>query len=147
MNTVLKSIILGIIAVLIGLYVGGSLNMGLINISGSIIAPPEGSITTTAEGLKESIHLFDPKHFLMPFLAHALGTLLGAFITAIIVSNHKIRFALGIGCWFLLGGITMTFILPSPLWFTVLDLSLAYIPMAYLGGRLAIKLTSKTRLT
>jgi hypothetical protein len=27
------------------------------------------------------------------------------------------------------------------------DLTLAYIPMAYLGGRLAIKLTSKTRLT
>ena len=147
MNTVLKSIIVGIIAVLIGLYVGGSLNMALINISGSIIAPPEGVITTTAEGLKESLHLFEPKHFLMPFLAHALGTLFGALIAALIASKHKIWFALGIGCWFLFGGVTMIFLLPSPLWFTVLDLTLAYIPMAYLGGKFAIKLTSKTRLT
>jgi len=143
MNIILK----GIIAVILGVIAGSALNMGLIMISGSIIAPPEGVITTTTEGLKESLHLFEAKHFLMPFLAHALGTLFGALIAALIVSDHKIRFALGIGCWFLLGGITMTFILPSPLWFTVLDLSLAYIPMAYLGGKLAIKLTSKTRLT
>jgi len=36
----------------------------------------------------------------------------------------------------------MTIMLPSPIWFTVVDLSLAYIPMAYLGGRFAIKITS-----
>jgi len=143
MNKILK----GVIAVIVGVIAGGVLNMALINISGSIIAPPEGVITTTVEGLKESLHLFEPKHFLMPFLAHALGTLFGALIAALIASKHKIRFALGIGCWFLFGGVTMIFLLPSPLWFTVLDLTLAYIPMAYLGGKLAIKLTSITRLT
>lgn len=30
------------------------------------------------------------------------------------------------------------FMLPSPTWFTILDLAGAYIPMAYLGGKLAI---------
>jgi hypothetical protein len=143
LNTILK----GVIAVIVGVIAGSALNMGLIMISGSIIAPPEGALTTTTEGLKESLHLFKPKHFLLPFMAHGLGTLFGALIAALIVSKHKIRFALGIGCWFLLGGITMTFMLPSPIWFTIVDLSLAYIPMAYLGGLLAVKLTSKTRVT
>ena len=138
MNIILK----GIIAVIVGVIAGGAINMGLIMISGSIIAPPEGVITTTTEGLKEALHLFQPIHFLMPFLAHALGTLFGAFITALIVSKHKIRFALVIGCTFLIGGIMMTIMLPSPIWFTVVDLSLAYIPMAYLGGRFAIKIPS-----
>ena len=44
--------------------------------SSSLIPPPEGADVTTLEGLKTSMHLFQPKHFLMPFLAHALGTLL-----------------------------------------------------------------------
>src|SRR5690606_40560173 len=56
-------------------------NMSIIMISGSIIPPPEGADTTTTEGLKAAMHLFEPKHFLLPFLAHALGTLVGAFVT------------------------------------------------------------------
>ena len=55
---------------------------------------------------------------------------------------QRIWFALVIGCAFLIGGVMMVFMLPSPVWFTVVDLSLAYIPMAYLGGRFAIKITS-----
>ena len=66
MNVILKNAIVGVVAVLVGLYIGGSLNMYLINISGSIVAPPEGAIMTTTEGLKEALHLFEPKHFLMP---------------------------------------------------------------------------------
>jgi hypothetical protein len=135
MNPIVKNI-LGMLA---GVLVGGLLNMGIILMSGSIIPPPEGADVTTVEGLKASMHLFEPKHFLMPFLAHALGTLLGAFVVAKIVDKHKMAFAIGVGAWFLLGGISMVFQVPSPTWFTLLDLGLAYIPMAYLGGKLAQK--------
>lgn len=62
-------------------------------ISGSIIPPPEGADNTTMEGLKASMHLFQPKHFLMPFLAHALGTFGGALLTILIVTNRKMLFA------------------------------------------------------
>ena len=145
MNVILKNAVVGVVAVLVGLYIGGSLNMYLITISGSIVAPPEGAVMTTTEGLKEAMHLFEPKHFLMPFLAHAIGTLVGAFVAALIAFKHKVRFALGIGCVFLVGGIMMTFMLPSPVWFTVVDLSLAYIPTAYLGGLLAVRLIAFIR--
>jgi hypothetical protein len=73
----------------------------------------------------------------MPFLAHAPGTFVGAFLAAKIGANHKMKFALAIGCFFLIGGIINVFLLPSPVWFTLIDLLLAYIPMAYLGGKLA----------
>jgi hypothetical protein len=84
----------------------------------------------------------EPKHFLLPFLAHALGTFAGAFLTATLAATHKMKFALGIGAWFLLGGILNIMMLPSPVWFTLVDLAGAYFPMAYLAGLLVQKRNS-----
>lgn len=47
--------------------------------------------------------------------------------------------ALIVGVLFLIGGVSMVAMLPSPMWFNALDLIVAYIPMAFLGGKLAIK--------
>ena len=132
MNATLKNIL----AVVLGLIIGSAVNMGLIMISSSIIEPPSGADVTTMEGLKESIHLFEPKHFLFPFLAHALGTFAGAFLATLISISHKMKIALLIGIFFLIGGVINTTMLPSPAWFTVLDLTGAYIPMAWLGYKL-----------
>ena len=133
MNPILKNIL----AVVAGLVLGSVVNMGLIMLSSSVIPPPDGVDVTNMESLKSSMHLFEPKHFIFPFLAHALGTLSGAFTAALIAAANKMRFALGIGAFFLLGGIVNVFMLPSPAWFTVLDLVGAYIPMGWLGGRWA----------
>jgi hypothetical protein len=132
MNATLKNIL----AVVLGFIIGSVVNMGIIMISSSIIQPPSGADVTTMEGLKESIHLFEPKHFLFPFLAHALGTLAGAFLATLISASHKMKMALLIGIFFLIGGITNIIMLPSPTWFTVVDLLAAYIPMAWLGYKL-----------
>ena len=130
----MKPIVRYILAVIAGVVVGSAVNMGLIMISGSIIPPPEGVDPADMESLKASMHLFEAKHFIFPFLAHALGTLAGSFLAALIAASHKMKFALAIGVFFLLGGIANTFMLPSPTWFTILDLVAAYIPMAWLGG-------------
>jgi hypothetical protein len=132
-------ILRNIIAVIAGVILGSAVNMGIIMISGSIIPPPDGTDVTTTEGLKEAILLFQPRHFIMPFLAHALGTFVGALLAAIMAVNHKMKFALGIGVFFLIGGITNLFMLPSPVWFSILDLVGAYIPMGYLAGKLVVK--------
>lgn len=125
------------LAVVAGLIIGSAVNMGLILISGYVIAPPAGADTTTMEGLKASMHLFAPKHFLFPFLAHALGTLVGAFVAAKIAVTKQGMMALIVGVFFLAGGVANVFMLPSPMWFNILDLAVAYIPMAWLGSRLA----------
>lgn len=130
-------ILRNILAVIAGIVVGSLVNMGLINISSSVIPLPEGVEMSTPEGLKAGVHLFEPKHFIFPFLAHALGTLTGAFVAAKLAANNKMKFALGLGVFFLIGGITAVYMIPAPMWFNILDLVVAYIPMAWLGGKLA----------
>jgi hypothetical protein len=132
MNPIVKNIL----AVIIGIVAGSAVNMGIIMISGSIIPPPEGVDNTTMEGLKAGLHLFQPKHFLFPFLAHALGTFVGALLATIIAANRKLLFAMVIGVFFLAGGIANILMLPSPTWFTIVDLVGAYLPMAFFAAKL-----------
>ncbi|MGH7496063.1 MAG: hypothetical protein ACREOO_27225 [bacterium] len=133
----MNSIFRNVLAVIAGVVIGSIVNMGLITISGKVIPPPAGVDVTEFESLKSSMHLFESKHFIFPFLAHALGSLVGAYVASVIAASHKMKFALGIGAFFLMGGIINVFILPSPTWFAVLDLVCAYIPMGWLGSKLA----------
>lgn len=126
-----------ILAIIAGLIIGSIVNMGIIMISSSIIPPPSGADISTMEGLKEAMHLFEPKHFLFPFLAHALGTLVGAIIASKIAATKKKTMAMVVGCFFLLGGIINVFLLPAPIWFNTVDVLFAYIPMALLAYKLS----------
>jgi hypothetical protein len=123
-------------ALLMGLLVGAMVNGWIIQISGSIIAPPEGADLTTEEGLREAMSRFEFRHFVMPFLAHALGTLVGAVIASYIAVSYRILWSLIIGALFFIGGAMMVAMLPSPIWFNVVDLLIAYFPMAWLGWKL-----------
>ncbi|MED6334810.1 MAG: hypothetical protein VYE81_05365 [Planctomycetota bacterium] len=133
MNTTTRNVL----AVLAGVVAGSVLNMGLINVGQSIIPPPEGADISTMEGLSESMELFTPKNFVFPYLAHALGTLFGAFVAAKLAASRHMALALGVGVFFLIGGIMAASMLGGPLWFNVLDLASAYVPMGFIGGTLA----------
>ena len=133
----MKNILKNITSFIVGAVIGGLVNMGIIMISDSVIALPKGIDPSDMDSLVNNFHLFEPINFLMPFLAHALGTFVGAFIAAKIAATYKLQFALSIGLLFLWGGIQMANILPAPNWFNIADLGFAYIPMAYLGYRLA----------
>ena len=111
--------------------------MGIIMMSGSLIPPPEGVNPADMESIKQNMHLFEPIHYVMPFLAHAMGSFVGALVAALLAATHKMRFAIGLGIWTLVGGIAAAFMIPAPTWFIVLDLSLAYIPTALIAGKLA----------
>lgn len=133
MPPVLKNIL----ATLAGLAVGAFVNSGLVALGGRVVPPPPGGEIATMEALSETMPLFGPIHFLFPFLAHALGTLSGAFLATTLSAHHDRRPAWIIGAAFLLGGSYMVYLLPAPLWFEASDLLLAYLPMGWLGARLA----------
>jgi hypothetical protein len=135
----MNATIRNVLAVIIGLVVGSGFNGAIISVGGNIIPPPAGSDTSTMEGLQAAMELFELRHFLFPFLAHAIGTFAGALVAGAVASSRQMMMALIIGVFFLLGGTYMVTMLPSPLWFTLVDLLIAYIPMSYLAGRLVLK--------
>lgn len=120
-------------ALIVGLVVGGGVNMALIMLGPSLIPPPPGADMTTAEGLQAAMPLLEPKHLLVPFLAHAVGTLAGALVASLIAVSKRAIVAYAVGTVFLCGGIAASIMIPAPAWFKVLDLAVAYLPMAWLG--------------
>ena len=125
-----------VLAVIVGFMAGSAVNMGLVMASPHIIPPPAGVDVNDIESIKASIHLYEFKHFIVPFLAHALGTVVGAYVAVIISASYKLIVGLVIGVLFLLGGISVAFMLPSPTWFVVVDIVGAYMPMAWIGTKL-----------
>ena len=116
---------------------GSFVNMGIVSISDKIIPPPDNVDLNSIQDLILAMPMFAPKQFIMPFFAHAIGTLFGSLVTALIATPEKKYLAYGIGIFFLLGGIYMVSILPSPVWFNLTDLLLAYLPMSWVGIKLA----------
>jgi len=141
----MKTILRNILACLIGLLLGGGINMALVVIGPSIIPPPPGVDVTSTEALSASMHLFEPKHFVTPFLAHALGTLAGSLSAFLIAANHKSAISYLIGTVFLAGGIGAAFMIPAPMWFLFLDLVGAYLPMSWIGVKLGQRINSRWR--
>lgn len=132
----MPNVLRNVLAVLAGVIIGALVNGALITLSPSVIPPPAGVDVTSTESLAKAIHLFEPKHFLMPFLAHAIGTLTGALAAYLIAATSKTRIAYGVGVLFLAGGVAASFMIPAPAWFIAVDLLLAYLPMAWLATRI-----------
>lgn len=141
MNPILKNIL----AVIIGVFVGSFVNSSLINI-GMSTYPLEG-IDINSEEFFENYRALVPtlefKYFIFPFLAHAIGTLVGAIIAGLLAVSNKMKFSLIIGAVFLLGGIMINYMLRGQIWFTIVDILFAYIPMAWIGGKIAMKFSKE----
>ena len=136
----MRNLLRNVLAIIAGVVIGGAVNMALITFSPSLIPPPAGVDVTNAESLASAIHLFQPRHFVMPFLAHALGTLMGALVAYLMAASHKVKIAYVIGAVFLCGGVAASFMIPAPAWFIALDLLVAYLPMAWLGTRIGARM-------
>jgi hypothetical protein len=128
------------LAVIAGIVIGGVINGGLVRIGPSIIPTPPGIDVTNPESLAANIHLLQPKHYVFPFLAHALGTLAGALVAYLLSASHRARMAYVVGAFYLIGGIVASFLIPAPAWYIVLDLLAAYLPMAWLATAMGISM-------
>ena len=134
----MKSVIRNILALILGWFTGSIVNMGLIQL-GHKLFPIVGLDPNDMDALAELMPTLEFEFFIFPFLAHGLGTLVGAITAGFIAVNHKMKFSLGIGVLFLIGGVTVNYILPGPFWFAIVDIVLAYIPMAWIGGKIVAR--------
>ena len=125
MNPILKNMLV----FFAGCILGSCMNMGLIITGNQLI--PFADVVNPMDAT-----MWELKYFLFPFLAHSVGTFFGAFIVARYTASYHMVLSLSVGVLFLIGGISMVFIMPAPLWFIVVDLLLAYMPMGWLGWKL-----------
>ena len=128
----MSSMIKNVLALIGGGLVGMTANMGLI-ITGNQLIPFSDNINPM------NAMNWEIKYFIFPFLAHSIGTFSGAYIAAKFSASYHMLFAICIGIFFLSGGISMVFILPAPIWFIVIDLVFAYLPMGWLGWKISNK--------
>ena len=119
------------LTLVIAVVVGSLVNMAIVMIGPHVIPPPPSVDMSSVESMKEGVHLLESKHFLFPFLAHAAGTYVGALAAYHFANDYKAVMAMIIGFLFLLGGISAAMMIPAPTDFILVDLLLAYIPMAY----------------
>ena len=141
----MSPVIRNIVAMLAGLVTGSLVNMALVTVGPILVPPPAGVDMTNMESLAQSMHLMGPQHFIFPFLAHALGTLVGATLTFYMAVRNPYLLTFGIGVFFLLGGISAARIIPAPAWFVVVDLVLAYLPMAWLATLLGNRIKNSIK--
>ncbi len=133
------TILRNIAAVVIGIVLGSALNMFLVTMGSKMVPPPPGLNMADPQSLSTLGHLLEPKHFVFPFLAHALGTFFGAFAAHVAGTGRRSLLSYIVAGMFLIGGIMAAFMIPAPAWFLAADLVLAYIPMAWLATRLGYR--------
>jgi hypothetical protein len=138
---VLRTVLLDLAVFVLAVVVGAAVNGAVVTLGAGLVPLPEGlppgANMNTPEGIRAAVPHLAPLHFLFPWLAHAIGTLAGAIIAARWTSERmRTIAAYAIGLLFFSGGRWMATQIPDPIWFVVLDLSLAYLPMAWLALRL-----------
>ena len=134
MNPLIKNLL----ASFAGFIVMMAVNMGLIMLLGNIFSPPEGVNPNDVNSINNNLHRYTVFQLIMPFLAHAGGTLVGTMTAAKIANSHKMLIVMILAAVHFTGGAMMVSMLSnSPLWFNVLDLGVAYFPMAWLGYKFA----------
>ena len=127
------------IALFGGAALGAFANGAIISLQPYILPLPEGVDPNNIESLTLAMETFTWENFIMPFMAHAIGTFVGAYFAVRVARQRQLFKAMAISGIFLLGGIQMVRILPAPLWFEVLDLTLAYLPMGGLAYHFAMR--------
>ena len=149
MSNSVRNILAALLGLVGGLLIGSVLNMGVLMISNFVIPFPEGVNPADANSIRDNIKLFETKHYIMPFLAHALGTLIGVFVAFKIIQMFRatkfiaVGLALVIALLFLWGGLATSKSINSPEAPMLVDAVLCYIPMAIIGYWLALKRSPK----
>ncbi len=133
------NIVRNVLAVILGFLLGSVVNIAVIAAGHAIMPPPAGFDGTSMEGVASTIHLLRPIDFIVPFLAHALGPLVGVLVAMYIAASGRKVIAIILACLFLSGGIAANVMIPAPMWYRIVDVVLAYIPMAFLGWKLSGK--------
>jgi hypothetical protein len=119
--------------------IGNIMNMIFLAAGHAIMPPPSGFDGSSMEGVASTIHLLAPVDFIVPFLAHAIGPFTGVLAAMFIAASSRKTIAIILGVLFLAGGIAANILIPAPMWYRIVDVVFAYIPMVFLAWKVSRK--------
>jgi hypothetical protein len=125
-----------ILAVLLGVVVGGLLVAAVEFVSHLIYPPPQGLDPANVEAFKRVMASAPAGAFLFILLAWAVGSLGGGWLAATIARRSHTQHALVVGAILMTMGMLNLLMIPHPVWFWLAALAL-FLPAAYLGAKLA----------
>jgi hypothetical protein len=125
-----------ILAVLMGVVVGGLLVAAVEFVSHLIYPPPPGLNHSDVDALKGAMATAPAGALLLVLLAWALSSLGGGWLAASVARRSHTLHALIVGAILMAMGILNMLVIPHPPWFWLAALVL-FLPAAYLGARLA----------
>lgn len=124
-----------VVAIAAGLILGGALNLFLLQSSAALLATPTYP------------DLLEPRHYVAQFLAHAVGTFVGALAAFLIGARFRTHIAYAIGAIFMFTGFVIGSANGLPTGFLTLKLFGAYLPMCWLAIRAGQRLEQSLRST
>ncbi len=130
-----------ILSIIVGLIVG-IIIISLVELLGHLVYPVPAGVRNLAE-LKSYFAEAPAIIFIVVILGYALGSLAGGLVAALIRKKSKMSNALTVGGILMGLGLRNLIILSHPLWVTIIALAV-FIPFAWLGGKLAVKI-NKTK--
>lgn len=128
------AILRNIAAVLLGLLVGGVINMVLVMANLASFPGPEGLDMNDAAAMAEYVAGLPPSAFVLPLLAHLAQATVGGWLAARVGASRPVMLALIVGVLTLIGGaINMINFPNAPIWMWV-EFPL-YLALPYAVGR------------
>lgn len=125
-----------ILAVVLGIVLGGVVVGGVEYVGRLAYPPPAGMDMNNPEVVKEYVAQAPVGALLFVPLAWALGSLAGGTLAAKLSRQSHTRNALIVGGVLMVFGIANLVMIPSPLWMWVVGIAV-FLPAAYLGAKLA----------
>jgi hypothetical protein len=127
-----------VLYVLSGVIIGGAVIYLIESIGHKIYPLPENFDWTDAEVIEDHIASLPIGAFVIVLFAYILGSFSGGFMAAL-YKNSGLPNAIVVGILLLLLGLLNMLMIQHPTWFLVVSLMI-YLPFAYLGGRLGLKI-------
>ena len=126
-----------LLAFVIGAAIGSGVYVLVISVGSLMFPPPPGMDPQNQDSVAAAVHLLETQHYVVRFLAHASATLVAAMVAYIIAGRHRNAVVYAIGFFFLSIALLAAQKIPAPTLFIAIDLVIAYIPMALIGGNIA----------
>ncbi len=123
-----------ILAVVVGIAVGMTVNMALIQLNSLVLFPmPPGTDMNDPAQFNAYIADLPQTAFILVLLAHLGQSFVGAWVAARLGTSHRMKLAMIVGTVSLIGGVMAMSMIDGPDWL-VIELPL-YLVVAWLAGR------------